>query len=313
MPHLEPQDKSLITLRRAFYIKLGRGGLWEADSLANNIMRIGWNDSPLADINSQNWDAIEHKLRAKLSHQGTATRDYNALKEIVASNEEDVWITFHKSRLWWCRLSEGPLEEDSVSKFRRVRGRWSDRDINGRLLLIADIPGRLSKMQGFKGTVCAVRAKESLSRLLSAQSSAPHQAVTRARETLVGTVQSAIAELHWKDFETLVDLLFRQAGWRRLSVLGETMKFADLELEEPITMERYQVQIKSEADTLDFAHYRDQFEGRGFRKLFFVVHSPDPKLARQESSSIVELVLPARLAAMVVDAGLVSWILAKIR
>ena len=110
MPHLEPQDKSLITLRRAFYIKLGRGGLWEADSLANNIMRIGWTDSPLADINSQNWDAIEHKLRANLSHQGTATRDYNALKEIVASNEEDVWITFQKSRLWWCRLSEGPLK-----------------------------------------------------------------------------------------------------------------------------------------------------------------------------------------------------------
>ena len=119
--------------------------------------------------------------------------------------------------------------------------------------------------------------------------------------------------MHWKDFETLVDLLFRQAGWRRLSVLGETMKYADLELEEPITMERYQVQIKSAADLGDFARYRDQFEGRGFRKLFFVVHSPDSKLARQESSSIVELVLPARLAAMVVDAGLVSWILAKIR
>ena len=63
--------------------------------------------------------------------------------------------------------------------------------------------------------------------------------------------------MHWKDFETLVDLLFRQAGWRRLSVLGETMKYADLELEEPITMERYQVQIKSAADLGDFARYRD--------------------------------------------------------
>jgi hypothetical protein len=82
---------------------------------------------------------------------------------------------------------------------------------------------------------------------------------------------------------------------------------------EPITTKRYRVQIKSAADTVDFAHYRDQFEGRGFRKLFFVVHSPTPKLAQQKSSSAVELVLPARLAAMVVDAGLVSWILAKIR
>jgi hypothetical protein len=309
MPHLAPQ----IPLHRAWYIKLGKGGAWEIDSITNHIMRIGWSGNPLRDVNSHDWEAIEQQLRAERSHRGTATRDVNALREIVLSPESDVWITFHRSRLWWCRLAPGLVEEDEVSKFRRVCGQWSDRDINGRLLLIADIPGRLSQLQGFQGTVCAVREKESLSRLLNGQSSVPHQAVTRARETLVETVQSAIAVLHWKDFETLVDLLFRQAGWRRLSVLGETMKYADLELEEPITTERYQVQIKSAADTSDFARYRDQFEGRGFRKLFFVVHSPTPKLAQEESGASVELVLPARLAAMVVDAGLVSWILAKIR
>jgi hypothetical protein len=313
MPHLEPQEESRIPFRRAFYIKLGRGGAWELDSIANHIMRIGWPGSSLADINSHNWDAIELKLRAELAHQGTATRDVNALREIVLSTEADVWITFHGSRLWWCRLAAGPVEQDEVSKFKRVRGEWRDRDVNGRVLLISDIPGLLSQLQGFRGTVCTVRAAESLGRLLTAQSSLPHQAVTRARETLVGAVQSAIGELHWKDFETLVDLLFRQAGWRRLSVLGETMKYADLELEEPITTERYQVQIKSAADTADFARYRDQFEGRGFRKLFFVVHSPTTGLAQEEGSPAVELVLPARLAAMVVDAGLVSWILAKIR
>jgi hypothetical protein len=313
MPHLEPQEAFSIQLRRAFYIKLGRGGAWEADSLANHIMRIGWPGSALADINSHNWDVIERKLRAELPHQGTATRDSNALREIVVSTEEDVWITFHRSRLWWCRLAGGPVEEDDVSKFRRVLGRWSDRDTNGRVLVIAGIPGLLSQLQGFRGTVCAVRATDSLRRLLNAQSSVPHRAVTRAREALVEAVQTGLTELHWKDFETLVDLVFRQAGWRRLSVLGETMKYADLELEEPITMERYQVQIKSAADVGDFVRYRDQFESQGFRKLFFVVHTPSEKLAQQESSSAVELILPIRLSAMVVDAGLVSWILTKIR
>jgi hypothetical protein len=276
-------------------------------------MRIGWVSSSLFDINAHNWEAIQHKLRAELSRKGRAARDANALREIVLSTEADVWITFHGSRLWWCRLAAGPVEEDEVSKFRRVCGAWSDRDVNGRTLLISDIPGLLSQLQGFRGTFCAVRAAERLRRLLNAQSSWPHKAVTQARDTLVGAVQAAIGELHWKDFETLVDLLFRQAGWRRLSVLGETMKYADLELEEPITTERYQVQIKSAADTADFALYRDQFQGRGFRKLFFVVHSPTPSLAKEESSPTVELVLPLRLAGMVVDAGLVSWILAKIR
>jgi hypothetical protein len=87
----------------------------------------------------------------------------------------------------------------------------------------------------------------------------------------------------------------------------------DTFLEVPITTERYQVQIKSSANTADFFRYRDDFGGRGFRKLFFVVHNPTATLAKEESSPTVELVLPARLAAMVVDAGLVSWILAKIR
>jgi hypothetical protein len=313
MPHLEPRGQSPIPLQRAFYIKLGRGGSWERDSIANHIMRIGWSGCSLADINAHNWESIEHKLRAELAHQGTATRDANALREIVLSTDLDVWITFHGSRLWWCRLAAGPVEEDEVSKFRRVCGQWSDHDVNGRVLLIADIPGILSQLQGFRGTVCAVRAGDRLRRLLHGESSLPHQAVSRARDTLVREVQSAISELHWKDFETLVDLVFRQAGWRRLSVLGETMKYADLELEEPITTERYQVQIKSAADTADFVRYRDDFGGRGFRKLFFVVHSPTATLAREESSSTVELVLPARLSAMVVDAGLVSWLLGKIR
>jgi hypothetical protein len=135
----------------------------------------------------------------------------------------------------------------------------------------------------------------------------------RARTALTNEVRSALGELHWKDFETLVDLLFRQAGWRRLSMVGETMKFADLELEEPINHERYQVQIKAKADLIDFKRYHDQFAGKGFRKLFFVVHSPTTALAAEQGSDVAELVLPERLSEMIVDAGLVNWLLAKIR
>jgi hypothetical protein len=43
------------------------------------------------------------------------------------------------------------------------------------------------------------------------------------------------------------------------------------------------------------------------------VHSPSPNLAGEPSSAAVELVLPERLSEMVVDGGLVSWLLAKVR
>lgn len=98
-----------------------------------------------------------------------------------------------------------------------------------------------------------------------------------------------------------------------MSVLGETMKYADLELEEPITGERYQVQIKSSAGAAEFKAYRDKFVGKGFRKLFFVVHTPHPSLTNGLASESVELILPDRLGHMIVNAGLVSWLLAKVR
>lgn len=309
----EKETTSAIRIQRAFYIKLGRGGKWEADSLARNIMRIGWGNNSVADMNSRNWAVIKRQLRAEKKDQGAVTRDLNALIEIVTSSEEDVWITFHASRLWWCRLAPGPVEQDEISKFRRVAGTWSDRDLGGRVLLTSDIPGELSKVQGFRGTACAVRQIDRLSRLLNAERSLPYQAVKNARDLLIKETQAALRELHWKDFETLVDLVFRQAGWRRLSKLGETMKYADLELEEPVTGERYQVQVKSSADVRDFCTYRDQFARQGFRKLFFVVHTPSTSLSQQQSSPSVELVLPSRLSAMVIDSGLVLWILAKIR
>ncbi|WP_374664729.1 hypothetical protein [Ramlibacter sp.] len=31
-----------VSFPRAFYVKLGAGGQWESDSLANGVMRFGW-------------------------------------------------------------------------------------------------------------------------------------------------------------------------------------------------------------------------------------------------------------------------------
>jgi hypothetical protein len=173
-----------------------------------------------------------------MADPGAAKRDLNALRVAVASTEEDVWITFYAGCLWWCRLAPGAIEEDATSKFRRTAGGWSDCDVHGSQLQIANIPGILSQLQGFRGVICSVREANRLQSLPSAESSLAHQAVKRARAALTNEVRGALGELHWKDFETLVDLLFRQAGWRRLSMLGETMKYADLELEEPINHER---------------------------------------------------------------------------
>lgn len=93
-----------------------------------------------------------------------------------------------------------------------------------------------------------------------------------------------------------------------MSVLGEAMKYSDLELEEPVTGDMYQVQVKSTANLRDFREYFGKFVGGRYRKLFFVVHTPDKKLSEstQTNDSPVHLVLPKRLAEMIVDLGLLN-------
>ena len=169
--------------------------------------------------------------------------------------------------------------------------------------------------QRFSGTICGFDEDQvgDLRRLLNNEQSNSFQAISRAKETLTKQVEGGLSPLHWKDFEILVDLVFRNAGWRRVSCVGETMKYVDMELEELITGDRYQVQVKSDATLADFMRYANGFNDADFRKLYFVVHNSQEKWANVPEFDNVELILQERLAEMVVDFGLVKWLLTKIR
>lgn len=302
-----------ITCNNAFFVKLGRGGGWETSSLENDLIRIGWVSQSLSDINCGNWEKILSELQKETPHKGVATSDCRALRSLCESTSDDVWITFHGSHLWWCQVADPGIYEDEISKHRKV-AKWHCKDITGRSLLITDIPGRISKLQRFSGTICKVKEVEELTRLINGELSPEFIAITKSKKELCNSVEPALCRLHWKDFETLVDLVFRATGWRRVSVLGETMKFSDIELEDPINDERYQVQVKSAATFQDFMDYSQDFTTDKYRKLFFVVHTPDEKLSKmQPNESPVQLVLPNRLSEMVVDHGLTNWLMNKVR
>jgi hypothetical protein len=303
-----------ITCKNAYYIKLGRNGIWEESSLKENIMRIGWKNQTLSDINSGNWEIIQSQLITEAADKGAATRDCRGLQMICGSTHDDIWITFHENHLWWCKVVEQRIYKDDISKYRKVE-KWHCQDICGKPLLTIQIPGRIAKLQGFRGTSCKVREVDELVRLINCQPSTEYEAIRHSKENLYRHVEAGLRRLHWKDFETLVDLLFRATGWRRISLLGETMKYSDIELEDPINEEMYQVQVKSSATLRDFQEYSKSFAAGKYRKLFFVVHTPDTKLAEtpQSNESPVQLVLPKRLAEMVVDLGILNWLLNKIK
>lgn len=115
--------------------------------------------------------------------------------------------------------------------------------------------------------------------------------------------------LHPKDFEILVDLVFSTSGWRRQGVVGKTQKTLDLDLLLPSTGERAFVQIKSHTTSTELAAYLTQLEGNSlYDKMFFVYHSGEASIADDR----VTVVGPERLAQMVVDAGLVNWLVRRL-
>lgn len=230
---------------KAFYIKLGRAGCWEADSIHNSRLRLGWRKQSLADINAGRWPVIAEQLRREQpDRQQVATTDLNRLQDIAQSTPQDVWVTFHRAKLWWSRLAPGKVEEDNISKYRVTLDGWHDTSQSGKLLIANELPGKIAQLQGFRGTVCRVREDQLLRRVLEGTRSKLASQIAAERVRLCGQLESAIAELHWKDYETLVDLVFRHAGWLRISVLGQHARAYDLELREAITGDRYVVQVK---------------------------------------------------------------------
>ena len=116
------------------------------------------------------------------------------------------------------------------------------------------------------------------------------------------------------DFEILVDLVFSASGWRRLGVVGKTQKTLDLDLMLPITGERAFVQVKAKATSAELAEYVRTFEELGFyKRMFFVFHSGEAELDDDRvDDDRISVIGPDKLAELVVDAGLVDWLIQKV-
>lgn len=112
------------------------------------------------------------------------------------------------------------------------------------------------------------------------------------------------------DFELLVDLIFAASGWRRLGGVGGTAKLVDMELLLPTTGERAFVQVKSEAKQKEFnEEYAETFTQMSqFGRMFYAFHSGDVRCGDET----ITVLGPNRLASMVMDAGLASWLMRRI-
>jgi hypothetical protein len=214
--------------------------------------------------------------------------------------------------MWWCFAEEKVRRLRDGTKIRRVIGKWHDTDIKGERLSLDSLSGKLTQMRGFRGTICRVKERQyAIDRINGKRSDEVRRANT-AKYALENCLVPLIQNLTWGDFEILVDLVFVQAGWRRVGVRGKTEKSWDLDLVAPVTGERAVVQIKSRSNSNEVRDYIDELKRtKTHNRLFFVAHSFDGKMSHPKSSNSVKVIGPNELAKLVVSAGLADWLITK--
>lgn len=307
-----------IAPSQAFYIKLGRRGQWEEECIyKENTLRFGYREVSHEDCQNGHWDKVEKQLETEVgrSDRGAISRDLNQIRSFYEAGNNSLWVTFHGNHLWWTFADPQVIVLPDASKIRKVIGKWSNHDINGNPLFLDVLRGSLLSMQGFRGTVCSVKEFDYLVNKINGKT--PHHILETqvAYDVLVQQIERLVSTLRWKDFELLVDLIFREAGWKRLGAIGRTQKSIDLELLSPVTSEKISVQVKSEASLRDYHDYREKFANMDYAMFFLAVHSPDANLTKEirdrKEGGDVRLLGPKEVAKLSVDYGLSQWIMAK--
>ena len=298
---------------RTRYIKLGEAGGWENECIAKGIIRIGFGSAQakrFALCRAARWDKLAASFVAEGKIQGTATRFANELRLFFEDDGSILWITFVGERLYWGLVTKAPPaqspDEDGV--WRTIRDGWRCTDVNDEALTKDVLSGALTKLAAYRGTSCDVDASDYVLRRIRGQKTPAVERALAASKEMRATALQLMKLLGPRDFELLVDLVFTTSGWRRVGGVGKTQKTLDLDLLLPSTGERAFVQVKSKTTSAELTDYVAKMEDGPHDRMFYVFHSGKA----ETDDGRVTVIGPKRLAELVVDAGLVSWLIRKV-
>ncbi len=304
---------NVVDAERVLYIKLGSGGQWERECLERSqTLRLGFGEVSHAVYTAGDWAEAHRRYMALGKTQGKATEYVTQIRHFYESDERTLWITFHGGRLWWCFSAPTITALPDATKTRTALSAWRSDDIHSRPLLLTGLSGKVTSLQGYRGTICTVREARYVLQRINGQQPPEVARTQDALAGLVSSVEAVIQRLTWQDFETLTDLIFRGAGWQRLSETGGKQKTLDLDLISPLTQEKIAVQVKSWANLAAFREYQERFaDMQGYSRCYFVVHTPDRTLTPDAETEDLTLWTGADIARLTVRYGLTEWVLEK--
>ena len=216
--------------------------------------------------------------------------------------------------MWWCFATKKFIGQGKKLKLRKVKGKWQSTDINGKDLFVENLSGELLQTQGYQSAICEVKAANYAVKKINGEELPEVLKVKEVVQSLRNSLSFLVKKLTPKDFEVLVDLIFRNAGCQRVSMIGGTQKTKDIELLAPVTGERYLVQVKSRSSLSQFIEYKKYFEEmKGYDKCYYVVHSPDNDLEKYRTDNGKIIIWKMHeITDFCINSGLINWIVNKV-
>lgn len=326
---MESHDSNPLSLSTARFIKLGeRGSGIDKHCIESGSLYIGFSSSDprFFDLAIQrDWDRYKELLleyeesrsisgRAKI---GNATKATNQVKAVFEADVDTLWVTFYGGYLWHGSIRNGANpkpDSDLKGCLSPIVNGWSNCDTKGNLLKIENLAGSLTKIQGFQGTSCELKAPEIeyLKRRLNGSLPAFINEINTARSLMVKAVSDAIKTLQPKDFELLVEILFSRT-WRRIGRAGGSLRFVDITFEDPMYPDKcIAVQVKSATSLQEVKRYLSEADTARYSQFYIVYHTLLRDLSLEELSEDNLILIDCdRLSDLVVDSGLTHWLIEK--
>jgi hypothetical protein len=296
------------------FIKLGNKGKWEYSCIEAGNLRIGYESPFHSESRVGDWGSVKKFwLDVRKNNSQVATSDLRQIRDFYELTDKDIWITFHQRRLYWCQAKSEVIELDDKTRVRETVNGWSCFDIDGKPLLIENLDGRLTKAQGYRGTICSIEDEAYLMRKINGLVNPDVDNTLDLVVSLQQSIKNLIQGLWWHDFELLTDLIISKSGWQRLSVLGKTEKDIDIEIYSSLLQKKGCIQIKSKTNSKEIEGcVRKLTEYSQYDYVYFVYHTCEDEVSRDRfEGDRVHLWDIDVISRLVIDLGLINWLLNK--
>src|SRR5207253_1642904 len=232
------------------YIKLGENGKWAASAIADGVIPFGYPAVDHQACLTGDWDRVRDQLVKMGRTAGGVSHGLRELKDFYGLPDDTLWVTMTHGHFWWA-FASGPVFEldrenfGAPARYRRTRTGWSKASLNGEPLDARGLSSALTRTASYQMTICTIKHVDYLLRRIRGETDPLHAHAIALRAEVREIGLRMIRQLDWRDFETLVDLIFARGGWQRSSALGKHQPDVDLILTQPTTDETAWVQIKS--------------------------------------------------------------------